>query len=525
MTAGGALARAGLLVSGAFLASRVLGYLRVTITTAIFGAGPELDAFFAAFRIPDLMFQLVAAGAMGSALVPIVAGLRATGESDRGFRIGATVANLVLLSLAALAILFAILAPVIVPAITPGFDPATGQLAIDLTRIMLVSPVLLALGSVSASLLNASGRFLSAAVAPIAYNAAIIVAALLFGRSGGVTALAVGVVAGSALHVLIQLPALWRASFRPRLSVDVADPLARKVFWLMGPRAIGLASVQLTFLVNTTLASSLGAGAITAYTVAFTLLQLPIGTIAQPLGIVALPTMSQAAATGSHDELRSLVVRSLRLLAFALLLVAGVGLVLRTEIVRLLFAYGRFDEVAVGAAAGALGVFLLGLPAHGLIALLARAFYADQDTRTPVVGAVIAVAINIVVSILTAPVLGIRGLALGIALGAWVEATFLLFRLARKLPGLEPPRELLAWLKSGILAAGGAAVCWLALSGLHAWLGDPFTSKPIVAIASVVAGALAAGAYIGAAMILGQPEPATIRRLLAGALRRRQQPA
>ena len=522
MTVSGALARAGLLVSVAFLASRALGYLRVTITTAIFGAGPELDAFFAAFRIPDLMFQLVAAGALGSALVPVVAGLRATGESDRAFRIGATVANLMLLALGALAVVFAIFAPVIVPAITPGFDPATGQLAIDLTRIMLVSPVLLALGAVSASLLNASGRFFAAAMAPVAYNAAIIVAALLFGRTDGVTALAVGVVAGSALHLLIQLPVLWRAAFRPRLSLDVGDPLARRVFALMAPRALGLGAVQLTFLVNTTLASSLGAGAITAYTVAFTLLQLPLGLIAQPLGVVALPTMSQAAATGARDELRSLVVRSLRLLAFTLLLVAGVAIVLRTEIVRLLFAYGRFDEAAVGVAAGALGIFLLGLPAHGLIAVLARAFYADQETRTPVIAALIAVAINIVVSVATAPVLGIRGLALGIALGAWVEATFLLVRLARKLPGLEPSRELMTWLRFGLLAAGGAAICWVAITGLHAWLGDPFGSKFVVAFAGALAAGLAAAAYVGAAMLLGEPEPALIRRLVLGALRRGQ---
>src|SRR5262249_7098120 len=154
----------------------------------------------------------------------------------------------------------------------------------------------------------------------------------------------------------------------------------------------------------------------------------PIGLIAQPLGVVALPTMSAAAATGARAELRSLVVRSLRLLSFTLLLVAGLAIVLRTEVVRLLFAYGRFDESAVDAAAGALGVFLLGLPAHGLIAVLARAFYADQETRTPVAGALIAVAINVVVSVATAPSLGIRGLALGIALGAWVEAIFLLLR-------------------------------------------------------------------------------------------------
>ena len=520
MTTTGALARAGLLISAAFLASRALGYLRITITTAIFGAGPELDAFFAAFRIPDLMFQLVAAGALGSALVPVVAGLRATGEAERAFRIGSTIANLMLVALGLLAVVFAILAPVIVPAITPGFDGPTTQRAIDLTRIMLASPVLLATGAVAASLLNASGRFAAAAIAPVAYNAAIILAALLFGRTLGVSALAFGVVAGSALHVAVQLPALRRAAYRHRASIDVGDPLARRVFGLMAPRALGLGAVQITFLVNTTLASNLGPGAITAYNVAFAVLQLPLGLIAQPLGVVALPTMSQAAATGSREELRSIVVRSIRLLAFALLLVAGLGIVLRTEIVRLLFQYGRFDEPAVAAAAGALGLFLLGLPAHGMIAVLARAFYADQETRIPVIGALIAVGINIVVSILTVSTLGIGGLALGIALGAWAEAVFLLLRLSTVLPGLDPASEVRTWLRFATLAAGSAAVGWALVTGFATWLGDPLVSKPLIVGVGFVAAAASSAVYLAGAMVFGQPEPAMIRRLLLGALRR-----
>ena len=186
-----------------------------------------------------------------------------------------------------------------------------------------------------------------------------------------------------------------------------------------------------------------------------------------------------------------------------------------------MFAYGRFDESAVEAASGALGVFLLGLPAHGLIAVLARAFYADQETRTPVIGALIAVAINVGVSVVTAPTLGIQGLALGIAAGAWVEALFLLVRLTPSLPGLDPAREVRTWLRFGALAAGGAGVCWAVLSGLHAWLGNPFASKPLVAIAGAVAGAAAAAAYVSVATLLGESEPATIRRLLVGALQRR----
>ncbi|MCI0346096.1 MAG: murein biosynthesis integral membrane protein MurJ [Chloroflexi bacterium] len=525
MTVTGALARAGLIVSAAFLASRILGYVRITITTAIFGASPELDAFFAAFRLPDLIYQLVAAGALGSAVVPVVASLRATGEVEHGFRVASTIANLMLISLGLLAAGFALFAPVLVPLLAPGFDDRTTQLAIELTRIMLVAPVILSVSAVSASLLNASGRFLSAAIAPIGYNLAFIVAAVLFGRTHGVTALAVGVVVGTALHLAVQVPSLYRAGYRHRPTIDIRDPVARRVFALMAPRALGLGAVQLTFLVNTTLASNIGVGAITAYTVAFTLLQLPIGIVANPLGVVALPTMAQVATTGTREELSAIVIRTVRLLAFALLFVAGLGIVLQTEIVRLLFAYGRFDESAVAVAAGALGVFLLGLPAHGMIGMLARAFYARQETRTPVVGAILAVAINIVVAVLTAPALGIQGLALGIALGAWAEASFLIIRLSTDLPGLDPLRELRAVLRFGFLAAGGAAVAWAVLAGLEAVMGGPLLSKPLLILVGGAVAIVSAAAWFTTAIVIGLPEPATIRRLLVGALRRRQQPA
>ena len=208
------------------------------------------------------------------------------------------------------------------------------------------------------------------------------------------------------------------------------------------------------------------------------------------------------------------------MLAFTLLLVAGLAIVLRTEIVRLLFQYGRFDEAAVAAAAGTLGLFLLGLPAHGMIAVLARAFYADQETRIPVIGALIAVGINIIVSVLTVSTLGIGGLALGIALGAWVEAVFLLLRLSTVLPGLDPAREIRTWLRFAALAAGSAAVGWAVATGFAAWLGDPLVAKPVIIGVGLVAGAASGAAYLAAAVFLGQPEPAMIRRLLLGALRR-----
>ena len=195
---GSGLVRAGLILSGAFLVSRVLGYVRTVVLGTTFGAGPELDAFFAAFRLPDLIYQAVAAGAMGSALIPVLSGLFASGDRARAWRVVATVANLLLIVLTVLAIGAFIAAPTLVRALDPGFDDAGLARTTDLTRIMLIAPVLLALGAVATSSLNAEGRFTAAAFAPIVYNLGIIGGAVVLGPSMGVAGLAVSTSAAAA---------------------------------------------------------------------------------------------------------------------------------------------------------------------------------------------------------------------------------------------------------------------------------------------------------------------------------------
>ncbi len=174
MTTGRGLARAGLIVTIAFLVSRLLGWVRLVVIGTTFGVNGETDTFFAAFRIPDLIFQLVAAGALSSALIPIVSGLLANGEEKRAWRVASTVANVMMAVLLVLALVVLVLAPAIVPAVTPGFSDAQQAQTIELTRIMLASPILLALGSLATSLLNSKNRFSASALAPIVYNLAII---------------------------------------------------------------------------------------------------------------------------------------------------------------------------------------------------------------------------------------------------------------------------------------------------------------------------------------------------------------
>jgi len=513
-----ALAQAGLVVSGAFLISRILGWIRVAIIAITIGAGPELDAFFAAFRLPDLIFQLVAAGALSSALIPIVAGLLTTEDHQRAWRVVSTVTNLMLAALVLLAATVFLAAPAIVPAITPGFDAALAARTADLTRIMLLGPIFLALGSVATSLLNAQGRFAAAAMAPIVYNLAIIGAALLLTPSLGVTGLAIGVVAGSIGHLLVQLPAVLRLGFRYTGLIDLADPQARKALALMAPRAIGLGATQITFVVVTSLAST-QEGAISAFNIAFTLLQIPIGVIGVPLGVVVFPALSREAALGRAEEFAALLSRAVRLLLFVMLPITGIGIVLRREVTELLFGYGKFDAAAIDLTAATLFTFMFGLAAHALIAVLARAFYARQDTRTPVAAGIIAVVVNTTLSVALVGRFGLPGIGLAIAIGAWLEMAILLVLLRRRLPDLSLGPIFLVGIRSLVASVVAAAVAF-ALRGGLALVGDAQPSTIELLVRVVLVGGVGLGVYAVLAAALRIPELPSIVGVMADLLRR-----
>lgn len=451
------LARAGLVVAGAFFLSRVLGWVRLVVITNLFGESPQqLDAYFAAFRLPDAIFQLVAAGALSSAMIPVLSGLFQREEEQRAWRVVSTVLNVMLLALVTLAAIVAIWAPEIVPLVTPGFDMVGTELTVRLTRIMLLSPVLLALGAVASSVLNARGQFGAAAMAPILYNVAIIAGAVMLGPSLGVEALAIGVVVGSLLHLGIQLRPLIGQRFELKFRIDLGDAAARQVLLLMAPRAIGLGANQITFMINTALATGVGLGAVTAYNVAFTVMQIPLGVIGFPLGVVLLPSMSRAIAAGSMREFGQLVVRSMRLLLYVMLFITAVSIVLRRQVVTLLFGHG-LDERAIALTVDTLSFLLLGLAAHSMVIVLARAFYSRHDTRTPVMTALSDMLVAVLVAVATVGSLGLSGIALGLTCGAWFEATALGLLLWRRSPGAG----LDSLVRPLLLFAAGAALAGL----------------------------------------------------------------
>lgn len=515
------IATAGLIVTGAFFLSRVLGWLRLVVISTTFGASGQLDAFFAAFRIPDLIFQLVAAGALSSALIPVLAGLHATDEDARAWRVASSVTNLMMGGLIVLAVVFAIGAPWIVPLITPGFDVVATEQTVELTRIMLISPILLALGSVATSILNARGRFAAAAAAPLLYNVAIILAAVLFSSALGVASLALGVVVGSFLNVVVQLRSLERTGFRYEPVIDASDPAAREALLLMAPRAVGLGVSQVTFIVSTTLASGLATGSITAFNVAFTILQIPIGIIGVPLGVVVFPTLARELALGAAERYLALLTRSIRLVLFVMLPLTGLAMVLRRQVVSLLFEYGRFDQAAIDLTANTLLYFLIGLAAHSLIAILARAFYAGKDTRTPVVAAILAVVINVGFAILTVGTLGLAGLALGIAIGAWAECLLLVWVLRRRHPAFALQGIARVIVEASLASLAASLVALGAVRFIDGAIG-PTPGRLALLGETILATAAGGLVFLGVALVLRIPELPSIVDVMADLIRRRR---
>jgi putative peptidoglycan lipid II flippase len=299
----------------------------------------------------------------------------------------------------------------------------------------------------------------------------------------------------------------------------MADPEARTTILLLVPRAIGLGGAQLQLLAATTIASTLAAGSITAFNFAFTFFQIPIGTLGVPLGIVAFPALSERLASGATGDFVSLLGRSLRLMLFAMLPIAVVAAVAARPVVTLLIGYGKVDAAGIEVTAQTLIAFMVALPSETAIVLLARAFYAARDTRTPVAAALVAVALSIAISIAMAPALGVVGLALGIAIASWLEAIILLVRLDRLLPTLDVAAITAGGLLAAICSAAAGGAAWLVLEAGRLIVG-PAPGKIGIAGELVVVGLVSVGVYLGCARLLRIPEVPTIVRLLRSALGR-----
>jgi putative peptidoglycan lipid II flippase len=456
------MAGAALLVMLFFVLSRLSGLLREMVIGARFGTAAEYDAYLAAFRIPDLLFQLAAGGALGSAFIPVFAAWWVKEEKREAWLLFSRMLNLIVLVLVMLSVMAAFFAePIVRFVLAPGFTPAQQALTAALMRLMLAGTVIFGISGLVMAALNATQHFLAPAAAPVLYNGAIILAAATLAPAYGVHGLAIGVVLGALAHLLVQLPALWRKGWRPQPALSLSDPGVRKVGLLMGPRVLGLFFVQLHFLVNTILASGLDVGALSALNYAWLLMLLPQGVIAQGVATVVFPTFSALSASGQLDALRRTFERALRVIIFLVAPAAMLLFVLREPVIALLLERGAFDAQSTRLVAYALQFYLIGLLFHSMLEIIVRGFYALQDTWTPVSIGVLAMIGNIALSLALVGRLSFGGLALANSLATLVETCALLWLFGRRLPaGLD-------W--RSLLVAAFKTLTAAALMGLAVW--------------------------------------------------------
>jgi putative peptidoglycan lipid II flippase len=501
---GARIARAATQVMALFVLSRALGLAREMVIGAVFGTSAEYDAYLAAARIPDLLFSLMAGGALASAFIPTLAGYFARDDAEGGWRLASAVVNLVLVALTLAAGLAWAVAPALVATVlAPGFPPPQQALTVSLMRMMLVAPVLFGISGVVMGILNTRQHFVLPALAPSLLNLSLIAAAGLLASRMGARALALGYVVGAVLHLAVQLPGLPRVGARYHSVFTLSDPGVREVLRLMAPRVLGLAAVHLNFLVNTNIASRLGEGAVSALNYAWLLMLLPQGVFAQAVATAAFPTFAEQAARGERESMRHTLATTLRMVFFVTVPAAVGLLVLRRPLVALLFERGAFQAASTDAVAWALAFYALGLVGHAGVEIVVRAFYALHDTWTPVWVGGLAMSLNVVLSLTLPGVfawMGLPahgGLALANSVATLLEMGGLMVLLRPRLGGVEGRVLGASVARSGL--AAGAMGFLLAL-----WQRAlPGASGAVVGGGGILLGA---GAYLLAAVLIGMDE-------------------
>lgn len=431
------MAASAAIVAAAFAISRILGMLREIVIATRFGTGEIYDAYVAAFRIPDLLFFVVMSGAFGSAFIPVFGGYLARGESEQAWRLANTLLTyvvVILLIFAQLIFLFA--EPLIKGVVAPELPPGSQELAVNLTQLLLLSPLLLGLGAAGRGMLEAHDAFALPAVAPILYNLGIIFGAIVLTPVLGVYGLAAGVIIGAASGVIIQFAALLGHGLRYRPTLSRRTEGLGEVARLMAPRVAGQVISQANLIVMTNFASRLGEGRISALSYAQSLVMLPHGVLAMSLSTVIFPLMARQYELGRLDELKQTLHTALGPLVF-LSVPAAVGLfAFRVSIVQVTFQYGSFTPESTALVAEAVGYFALGLLGRAVAEPVIRAFYAMHDASTPLIVSMLTIAVNISLSWLLAPWLGHGGLALSLSITYTMRMFALLSILSRRTDGL-----------------------------------------------------------------------------------------
>lgn len=525
----GRIARAAGLVSAMTLVSRLLGLVRETVFAALVGAGYHSDAFRIGFRIPNLLRDLFAEGALSAAFVPTYTRTAKQQGREAAFLLANRVLTFLGVLLGGFVLLGIVFASPIVGWLAPGFGQQAGktELTVLLTRLMMPFLPLVSFAAVAMGMLNAEERFGVPALSPALFNVVTILWAGLLWALGlppeqVVLGWAVGTILGGIAQFLVQVPSLRRAGWRFRPEWAPRDPGLLQMARLMAPATVGLAAVQVNIFVNSMFASR-DQGAVSWLDSAFRLLYLPIGLFGVALGTIATAGLARRAAEGDSEGLRRTLRQSLSMLAY-LTVPATAGLIAVGEpVVRLLYQHGRFTAADTHGTAAALLLYSFGLVGYTGVKVLAPAFYALDKPRVPLLGSGLAVLSNLLIVVAGYPRFGFRAIALGTACGSLLNAAFLFAAFERRLGGLfgqgvfRPIGRMLA------AAVAMGVVAQLAAGGLERWLGATgLLATALDALLPVTLGVLV---YFLLTRALGVAEADAIARMVAARLPGRRAPA
>jgi putative peptidoglycan lipid II flippase len=495
------LLRAVATVSSMTFVSRVLGYARDFFIARLFGAGLATDAFFVAFRIPNLLRRMFAEGAFSQAFVPILSEYRSRQAPEETRALVDVIATTLLLALVAATALGMLAAPAVGYLFAPAWfheKPEQFALTVELLRITFPYILFISLVALAAGVLNTWSRFAVPAFTPVLLNVSFIVAAAFFAErfEPPVLALAWAVFIGGALQLALQLPFLWRIGMLPRWRLDLRHPGMRRVLRLMGPALFGVSVSQVSLLINTIFASFLAAGSVSWLYYADRLMELPAGVLGVAVGTILLPNLARHHASGAGEEYARLLDWGLRLTLLLALPAAAALAVLAVPLVTTLFHYGQFGAEDVWMTRHALLAYSLGLVGMIMVKILAPGFYARQNVVTPVKIGLLTLAATQLMNLAFIVPLKHAGLALAIGLGACLNAA-LLYRTLRR-TGVYVPQPgwgSFAW-RTACAVAGMSALLYFAMGPGTWWLQAPWQHKVPAIGALVLGGALAYGATL-----------------------------
>ncbi|PIS07383.1 murein biosynthesis integral membrane protein MurJ [Candidatus Berkelbacteria bacterium CG10_big_fil_rev_8_21_14_0_10_43_13] len=415
--------------------SNLLGLIRDRILTHYI-ATSNLDIYYAAFRIPDLIFNFLVLGAITSAFIPIFSDYLTKGEEEEGFRVTNILINLALVLMIFSAVTLYYLMPYLMPLVAPNFDAVRMALAVKYARLIMLTPVFFSVSYIIGAVLNCHKRFLAYSLAPIFYNCAIIISAAYLAPRYGVIGVIYGVVAGAFLHMLVQVVPVMRLGFRWQPIISITEKPIRRIIRLMVPRTISMGSNQIMLIVYTAIASMLAVGSISAFNLATNIQTMPVVVLGTSFATAIFPTLAKKISANEPGEFSYYLNHTLRIMGYLLIPSTVFFILMRAQIIRLILGSGKFTWDDTRTTALTLGFLSISILAAGVIPLLSKAFYALKNTRTPMYISIATTIISVTIGYPLARAMSVSGLALAFSIGSYFNMIVLIHYLRKKYPGI-----------------------------------------------------------------------------------------